>query len=365
MKVCILNMKGNFDKTLGTGTQRTSYELWRNIKPLSIKEGINVDRVEIGSGGSLNARKISFTMMLPFYDFSKYDIVHLLIPIPMAPRVHGKTKILTTVNEFVILKEGSIAHQKIVGKPLKGSIKTYFSSLIGKGISKQIFDSDYISVNSTQTRHEAISLGYPGDRIFIVNHGVDERFLSPIKRKEESGIFRVGYIGALNVRKNLSFAIDAFRRIGSDKIEFEIWGKPVLEYRNLVDQAKENKMIKFMGFAPEDRIVGIYDRFDVFVFPSLYEGFGLPIMEAQARGLPVIIFKEGRIPKEVRKYCFEAKDEEDMARIILNLSKNGYNKKIRERAIKYARGFTRRNEALQTLKVYKKIYALQAKPSYH
>ena len=51
-----------------------------------------------------------------------------------------------------------------------------------------------------------------------------------------------------------------------------------------------------MGLALEERLIGIYDSFDVFAFPSLYEGFGLPILEAQSRGLPVIIYKYGKIP---------------------------------------------------------------------
>lgn len=356
MRVCILNMKGNFDKTLGTGTQRTSYELWRNIKPLSDKQGIDIDRVEVGMGSSPGSRKISFTLLLPFKDFSKYDIVHLLIPIPITPRAGKKTKILTTVNEFLVLEKGTIPYEKLIGDQIKkGDIRSKLSGIVGSAISRQIFNSDYIAVNSTQTRSEAIKLGYPSERIFIVNHGVDERFLSKAKHKK-SNKFRVGYIGALNVRKNISFAIDAFKKTSSKNTEFEIWGRQILEYQNLVKRSKGDKRIKFMGFAPEDRLVRIYDRFDAFVFPSLYEGFGLPIIEAQSRGLPVIIFKEGRIPKEIRKYCLEAKDEADMARIITDLQRKGYDRELRKRATEYARGFTRRNEALSTLNVYKRIY---------
>ena len=95
-----------------------------------------------------------------------------------------------------------------------------------------------------------------------------------------------------------------------------------------------------MGPAPENRILNIYDSFDAFVFPSLYEGFGLPILEAQSRGLPVIIYKYGKIPKEVRKYCFEAESPEHMAQIIEDLKENGYNEKLRKKATNYARSFT-------------------------
>jgi len=66
----------------------------------------------------------------------------------------------------------------------------------------------------------------------------------------------------------------------------------------MLKEIKQNERIKFIGFAPEEKIVDIYDSFDVFVFPILYEGFGMPIIEAQSRGLPVIIYKYGKIPKK-------------------------------------------------------------------
>ena len=102
-------------------------------------------------------------------------------------------------------------------------------------------------------------------------------------------------------------------------------------------------------------LVNIYDSFNVFVFPSLYEGFGLPILEAQSRGLPVIIYKYGKIPKEVRKYCFEAESPEHMAQIIENIKENGYNEKLRKKATEYARSFTWEKCARETLEVYKKV----------
>ncbi|MEM3610337.1 MAG: glycosyltransferase, partial [Candidatus Anstonellales archaeon] len=117
----------------------------------------------------------------------------------------------------------------------------------------------------------------------------------------------------------------------------------------------KNKNIRFMGFAPEEKLIETYDSFDCFVFPSLYEGFGLPILEAQARGLPVIIYKYGKIPKEVRKYCFEAESPEHMAQIIENLKENGYNEKLKEKATAYARSFTWEKTAKETLKIYKKV----------
>ena len=93
----------------------------------------------------------------------------------------------------------------------------------------------------------------------------------------------------------------------------------------------------------------------MFVFPSIYESFGLPILEAQSRGLPVIIYKYGKIPKEVRKYCFEAESPEHMAQIIENLKENGYNEKLGKKATEYARSFTWERCARETLWVCQRM----------
>ncbi len=162
-------------------------------------------------------------------------------------------------------------------------------------------------------------------------------------------------MGLVGENKNVSFAISAMNRLNNSKYIFEIWGKPEYNYNKILAAARNKANIYFMGFAPEDKIVSIYDSFDVFVHPTLYEGFGLPILEAQARGLPVIIYKYGKIPKEVRKYCFEAESPEHMAQIIENIKENGYNEKSRNKATTYARSFTWKKTAKETLRAYETI----------
>ncbi len=109
------------------------------------------------------------------------------------------------------------------------------------------------------------------------------------------------------------------------------------------------------GYLKEENKLNAYDNFDAFVFPSLYEGLGYPILEAQARGLPVVIYKYGKVPKKVRKYCFEAESPEHMAQIIENLKEKGYNEKLRKKATAYARSFTWEKCAKETVEVYKTI----------
>ena len=109
-----------------------------------------------------------------------------------------------------------------------------------------------------------------------------------------------------------------------------------------------------MGFAPEERLIDIYESFDAFVYPSLYAGLELELLEAQSRGVPVIMYAGGNITKEA-KYHFAAKDEQDMADIIMRLKKNGFDENMRIKASDYAKSFTWKKTAENTLKVYEEI----------
>lgn len=88
------------------------------------------------------------------------------------------------------------------------------------------------------------------------------------------------------------------------------------------------------------------------VFPSMYEGFGLPILEAQARGLPVIIYKKGGISKEIRKYCLGTRGEKYMAQLIASIEANGYDEGKRHLTEQYADGFDWAECTKKTLKIY-------------
>ena len=157
--------------------------------------------------------------------------------------------------------------------------------------------------------------------------------------------------------KNVIFLLKAAEILKSKPgYKFVIYGTGIdknmlLRFKH--DNSLDN--VDFNGYLKEDSKLKAYDAFDTFAFPSLYEGLGSPILEAKSRGLPVIIYKYGKIPKEVRKYCFEAESPEHMAQIIEDLKENGYNEKLKKKATKYARTFTWERCARETIDAYIKI----------
>ena len=350
MKVAMLGGEGRFDNATGDGVPVYMYWIYNSMKMMKGR-GLSLSRVEyarsspIGDAGAW----FSFVLKSAMDNYRGYDIVHTVDVKPFFPMNRGKAVYAVTGHDF----------QPLTAPELDADLMTSAKNRIRLALEvrhslRLALRSDYMIAVSTTTRDDAIALGYDRERIFMVNEGLDRRF-SRTARKKRGGKFRVGYIGGFRTRKNVGSAIDAFKRTESKNIAFDIWGKQAYEYERLVDLARGDKRIAFRGFVPDERIVDTYDTFDLFLWPSRYEGFGFPILEAQARGVPVVIYKDSRIPKEVRKHCIEIEDESGMAGVIEEISSNGYSEAKAKSAMKYARSFTWEKAANGTLDAYKKM----------
>ncbi len=350
IKVYLIGTQNDFYNAAGQGVQRYMYEM-ANILPK-----IDTHAFEFTV---CKYKKLPFVSngLTPFMyslidNFSRYNIVHNLDARPMAWFRYGKAISITTVHDFHSVTSAELHVED--RKDLRKVLGVHLVLLPG---IKSAMRSDYLMANSTQTKEEATELGFDKKRIFVVNFGVDERFLKNRKPARKSNDpFRVGYIGSLSNSKNVGFSIRAFRKTQSKNASFDIWGAKTNQYSRLFEMSRADKRIRFRGFAPENKLVDIYDSFDVFVHPTLYEGFGLPILEAQARGLPVLICKNALIPAEVRKYCIETDDEDHMAEEMERLRLNGYDGKLKRKAEAYARQFTWVRTAEAVINVYNKVY---------
>jgi len=352
MKVAFIGLKGQFDtidlSKIGTrSVDKIVTELYNGLCNLNKRDFV-LDKIEFKR---IKAIGPAFSIMLQslFKNFEGYDILHNPDFRPFFPLRKGKAKILATPHGLEFLFDPT----RDFDRSLRGRLR---NAIVLPLALHSLRNSDYMIAISSLVKENAIKWGYDKDRIFVVNNFIGKEFITKgIKEKKARSKFVVGYLGTFRLRKNVGEAIKAFMLLKGDNYSFELWGKQSFEYENLVKQVANDKRIVFKGPAPEEKIVEIYDSFDAFVFPSLYEGFGLPILEAQARGLPVIIYKYAKIPKEVRKYCFEAESPEHMAQVIEQLKENGYNEKERKEAMDYARSFTVEKTALETYRVYEKV----------
>lgn len=111
------------------------------------------------------------------------------------------------------------------------------------------------------------------------------------------------YAGNVKPHKNLERVIEAFhlvRKRGLDHLKLVLIGDDISKYASLrraVHQHQLHKYVRFLGYLPEDTLAVLYRLAAVFVFPSLYEGFGLPPLEAMASGTPVVTSNLSSMPE--------------------------------------------------------------------
>lgn len=169
------------------------------------------------------------------------------------------------------------------------------------------------------------------------------------------------YVGGVNWNKNLPTLIQACQQIN---IPLVIVGKEALgknldlnhaesqSFQQVLDLIKNDTKILRLGFVPTEDLVGIYNLAKVYVQPSFYEGFGLPVLEAMGCGTPVICGKNSsliEIAGDAATFA-DVTSVDDLADKIVNVKKTG-------KEILQAQKFTWEKTAGETLKVYEKVLA--------
>lgn len=107
-------------------------------------------------------------------------------------------------------------------------------------------------------------------------------------------------VGTLQPRKNFTRLIEAFSKLKETDISLVIVGKKGWLYEEILTAPKQfgvENRVKFMDFVPDDELPSLYKNAACFVLPSLYEGFGLPVLEAMSYGIPVVVSNVSSLPE--------------------------------------------------------------------
>jgi glycosyltransferase involved in cell wall biosynthesis len=151
--------------------------------------------------------------------------------------------------------------------------------------------------------------------------------------------------------------IDAFANLKKDGLGWSlvIVGRSYSNSGAILQKIRDNGVI-FLGEIPSDELVYIYNLAGIVVIPSFYEGFGLPILEAMACGVPVACSSSSSLPEVAGDAAlfFDPYDVEEMASVlsgVINNQKRRY--ELSQGGIGRAGSFSWRNTALKTLEVYR------------
>jgi glycosyltransferase involved in cell wall biosynthesis len=139
---------------------------------------------------------------------------------------------------------------------------------------------------SSFTRSTLVEHGVPYGAVAVIPYGVDSRKFKPCPhRSHNNSKLQLLFVGRINQRKGIRDLVEAMRLVGSERVELTICGRVVDDlsiFRQFGDR------IRILPDVSDDRLIAAYQSADLFVFPSLAEGFGQVLLEALASGLPIL-----------------------------------------------------------------------------
>jgi glycosyltransferase involved in cell wall biosynthesis len=190
------------------------------------------------------------------------------------------------------------------------NLRDYLNATVPRSLER----ADLILGDSENTRQDIIEVfGVLPERVQVLYPGVDPAFRVIEDQQALAAVkeaYRLDYpfilsVGTLEPRKNLVALLDAYallRATGEVEHRLVIVGGRGWLYDGIFRRVEElslRKEVTFLGFLPEEHLPAIYCLSDLLVFPSLYEGFGLPPLEAMACGTPVVASDSSSLPEVV------------------------------------------------------------------
>ena len=293
---------------------------------------------------------------------------------PKTLKKHGINKPFIHTIHGVLADEYEQA--KKIGYPsFRGRIANYFMHRLAKLEENTAHDATLIVTISDYSLEKIQKYyGIDASKVRIVPNGVDvEKFKpteNPTAVKQQFGLSNelcVLFVGSLIPRKGLPFLVEAAKKIVKEKADtkFLIVGDGPLKPQLTTSLESANLLgnFQFLGNLRDDALSAVYGCADVFVLPSIQEGQGIVLLEAQASGKPVVGFDVGGVNEAVRNgetgLLVKRGDSGELADALLRLLSD---KPLREKMGANGRGFVTENFtwdicAQKMLKVYREALA--------
>lgn len=255
---------------------------------------------------------------------------------------------------------------------IKGTLQFYSTRYVLRRASRIMAVSNF-------TRNDVSRLfDIPVSRIEVIYNAIDERFLQGHATQEETQFLSeryqvnypfVLYAGKISPQKNLVRIIEAFSSLKSElgkeeklnDLKLIIIGDELSRHpdlrRTVIKSGVQND-VRFLGFVPIDVLRIFYDVAKVFVFPSLYEGFGLPPLEAMAHGTPVVTSNTSSLPEVVRDAAVLVNPENvfDIRKALYRaLTDQPLREKLKERGYAQVKRFSWKMSVGRMIDVYESV----------
>jgi glycosyltransferase involved in cell wall biosynthesis len=232
--------------------------------------------------------------------------------------------------------------------------------------------ADKIIVDSLSTKNDVMKY-YPrhAKKVMVIYPGVESQFY-PRRRDEVREVLNkynihfkyLLFLGTLEPRKNIVRLIEAFislKQEGDVEHKLVITGRKGWLYKEILEKIQQSpfsKDIVFTDFVDDEDLPYLYSGAEIFIYPSLYEGFGLPVLEAMACGTPVIASNLSSLP-EVTADAGVLIDPLNVEEIIQAMEKLSTDSKLREelqqKGLERAKLFSWERVAKETVELYREV----------
>jgi glycosyltransferase involved in cell wall biosynthesis len=325
-------------------------------EPLSLPENFRVRRFEAG----MIDERFDQLVLPTLLDEDAIDVYHnTTFAIPV---VRSQARLVSTVHDVVFRR-----HPEFVEPKLRGYLDRATERAV-KGAARIITVSEY------SKKEIACLYGASSDKVSVVPNGVfPPPAGNPLEEKakillRESGVAPHGYIlyvGSIEPKKNISLLLRALaglkQDLGSGCPQLVLAGS-----RNSVDYPLEDTIhelgiadkVRVLGYVPGDTLECLYAHALLFVYPSLYEGFGLPPLEAMARGVPTIVSNASSLPEVVGDDAIlvDPVNPDDLKRALGELLRDSERRQdLARRGRARANNFTWRRAAESHLEIYRAV----------
>lgn len=237
--------------------------------------------------------------------------------------------------------------------------------------------SHIITVSEATRRDVERLFQVPREKLTVIHNAIDERMTVKTKNVEEKKILEryqvdgpfLLYAGNIQPHKNIVRVIEAFAVLKSEiqtdqawhRLKLFIIGDDLSKYqllRRTVILGGIQNDVRFLGFVPYETLRVFYRSAQIFVFPSLYEGFGLPPLEAMANGTPVLTSNVSSLPEVLGKAALLVNPEnvfeisKGLKHLLFDLSLRN---DLREKGFQQVRKYSWRKSAKLSLQTYERV----------
>lgn len=288
------------------------------------------------------------------YFGGRLDLTHSPTPVPLP----GRSRKIVTVYDLFFLDDP--------GRSVREARRVF-----ARNAGASLAAADGILAISEFTRRSILErFPVPEEKITVAPLGLDPQFaeevpaavLEETRRRHGLPERFVLFVGAVEKRKNLMNLLEAMTRVrrAGEPVDLVLAGREGEASAEVAASAERlglGQAVRILGYLPDTEVRDLYRLARLLVFPSLCEGFGLPLLEAMASGLPAAVSRAGALPEvggDAAAY-FEPEDPADMARVILELLGDGPRRRdFAEKGKRRASGFSWAETARRTLAFYER-----------